>query len=283
MKPLFSQRNGYSKVSDVIIRERMTPEIQNAICNCYDWFESEVANTSFPEGYLRMEEHLWMQFLNLRKVDFHYGFNYSHTTVLTKYIVDPNNPWYKKLDIVEESIDFLSRMPKYHTVFHDMVNALVKALNSEFSRLNFAYRIINLQVVEVNSEEEIKSIEQALASNKDNIREHLSKAMELCSIRPVGDYRNSIKESISAVEALCREKTGENTLGKALNHLEKKGIVIPGLLKSAFDKLYAYTNQEDTGIRHALMDDEGTYTPTADEAIFMLVSCSAFINYLRKK
>lgn len=100
---------------------------------------------------------------------------------------------------------------------------------------------------------------------------------------PVGDYHNSIKESISAVEALCRGKTGENTLGKALNQLEKKRVVIPKLLKTAFEKLYAYTNQEDTGIRHSLMDDDGTYTPIADEAIFMLVSCSAFVNYLRKK
>ena len=283
MKPLFSQRNGYTKVDDVIIRERMTEEIQNAICNCYDWFESVIDDTSFPEGYLKMEEHLWMQFLNLRKVNFHYGYNYSHTTVLTKFIVDPNNPWYRKLDIIEDSIGFLSRTPEYHTEFHNIVKALVRALNSEFSRLNFAYRIINLQVVEVTSESEVKSIEQALANSKGNIKEHLSNALKLCSIRPVGDYRNSIKESISAVEALCREKTGENTLGKALNQLEKKGIIIPSLLKSAFEKLYAYTNQEDTGIRHALMDDDGTYTPAADEAIFMLVSCSAFVNYLRKK
>ena len=33
---LFSERYGYTKPSDVIIRERITPEIQNAICNCYD-------------------------------------------------------------------------------------------------------------------------------------------------------------------------------------------------------------------------------------------------------
>ena len=31
------------------------------------------------------------------------------------------------------------------------------------------------------------------------------------------------------------------------------------------------------------MDDEGTYTPSADEALFMLVSCCSFINYLNKK
>ena len=60
MHPLFSQRNGYTKVDDVIIRERMTEEIQNAICNCYDWFESVIDDTSFSEGYLKMEEHLWM-------------------------------------------------------------------------------------------------------------------------------------------------------------------------------------------------------------------------------
>ena len=33
---LFSERYGYTKASDVIIREKITPEIQNAICSCYD-------------------------------------------------------------------------------------------------------------------------------------------------------------------------------------------------------------------------------------------------------
>lgn len=32
----FSERNGYEKPSEVIIRERITPEIQNAICTYYD-------------------------------------------------------------------------------------------------------------------------------------------------------------------------------------------------------------------------------------------------------
>ena len=112
---------------------------------------------------------------------------------------------------------------------------------------------------------------------------HLSKALELYAFRPEGDYCNSIKESISAVEAYCREKTGENNLGDALKKLEKVGVVIPNVLRTAFEKLYAYTNQPTTGIRHALMDSSGTYVPKAEEALFMLVSCSAFINYLNKK
>ena len=95
------------------------------------------------------------------------------------------------------------------------------------------------------------------------------------------DYRNSIKESISAVECVCREITSESTLDRALKNLENKGVVLNPRMKDGLKNLYFYTNDGSTGIRHALMDDANA--PTADEAIFMLVSCSAFVNYLMKK
>ena len=85
------------------------------------------------------------------------------------------------------------------------------------------------------------------------------------------------------MEALCRELTNTNTLGKALNVLKTKGVSIPEVLLTAFDKLYAYTNSQETGIRHALMDADAIYAPSAEEALFMLVTCSAFINYLTAK
>ena len=137
------------------------------------------------------------------------------------------------------------------------------------------------KVAPITSEEEIKAIEKALDGSKNNIEMHLSKALKLFSDREQPDYRNSIKESISAVEVLCRELTGESTLGNALKKLESRGIAIQSQLKEAFIKLYAYTNQPNTGIRHSLMDDDATYHPSYNEAYFMLVSCSAFINYLR--
>ena len=80
---------------------------------------------------------------------------------------------------------------------------------------------------------------------------------------------------------MCRDITGESTLGDSLKNLEKKGVKIPATLKSGFDKLYAYTNDKKAGIRHALMDD--TYVPQYEEAKFMLVSCSAFVNYIQEK
>ena len=233
---LFSERYNYTKPSDVIIREKITPEIQNAICSCYD----------------RLQEH-------------------------TFFLEDENNPWYKKLDLVEFTIKYLHDRNLY------ISQSFVRLLNHEFERLNFAYRVVDKEIVEITSKEELEAIEVSMHDSPNNIKMHLSKALELFAQRPVGDYRNSIKESISAVEVYCREITGENCLGKALNKMNSKGLVIPSTLKVAFDKLYAYTNQPDTGIRHALMDEDGTYTPASEEALFMLVSCSSFINYLNKK
>lgn len=69
------------------------------------------------------------------------------------------------------------------------------------------------------------------------------------------------------------------TLGKALSEVEKKHS-LHGALKTAFSAIYGYTS-DSSGIRHALLE-----TDTAvgfEDAKFMLVSCSAFINYLKYK
>ena len=278
---MFSKRYGYSSINEVVLREQMTHEIENAICNCFDDFRYRVnnyPNYSTTDILFLMEGYLWRYFLNKRMSSFT-----SYTNVFSAFILECNNKWYRKLDIIEYALAYLDSLTDQNSFLKSEIDILTKSLNYEFNRLNYAYRIIDNQFIEVTSEEEITSIQKAIDDCKDTVREHLKKAIELCSKRPVGDYRNSIKESISAVEVICRKKTGEDTLGKALKHLEKNGIAIPNMLKSAFEKLYAYTNNEETGIRHALMDDDGSYTPGSDEALFMLVSCSAFINYLNKK
>lgn len=272
---LFSERYGYIKPSKVIIRERITPEIQNVICSCFDRLQSKLG-----ADYFRLETRVWTHFLNNRELDIidQYGFR---KVVSTNFILDKSIEWYRKLDLVE----FVTKLASYPQCyfFISATEGFINDLNSEFARLNFAYRIVNQEIVEITSEEEILAVETALAVSGTTVSHHLNEALKLISQRPNPDCRNSIKESISAVEAFCREKTGENTLGKALDKLESNGIVIHKMLKDAIEKLYAYTNQKDTGIRHALMEDDGKYVPSLDEAIFMLVSASAFINYLKKK
>lgn len=111
--------------------------------------------------------------------------------------------------------------------------------------------------------------------------EHLSKANKFLADRENPDYENSIKESISAVEAICEIITGikgkEATLGNMLKKLETNGVKIHQGLKTAFNILYGYTSDAN-GIRHA--GDIGGKSSTFEEAKFMLVACSAFVNYL---
>jgi hypothetical protein len=78
------------------------------------------------------------------------------------------------------------------------------------------------------------------------------------------------------VQAITGEECAE--LGKALRVIEEKVSIHPAL-KSAFSKLYGYTSDE-SGIRHAMLD---ATSPDSEDAIYMLVSCSAFVNYLMVK
>jgi hypothetical protein len=123
-------------------------------------------------------------------------------------------------------------------------------------------------------------IEQALNEARGPDQTHLRRALELLSNRESPDYRNSIKESISAVESLAAGIAGaeKGTLGQLIMKLEV-GIGLHPALKAAFSNLYGYTSDEG-GIRHALMEN---VTIRFDDAKFFLVVCSAFINYVKAK
>lgn len=273
----FSERYGYKPFSEEIILGRITPELQNALCSCFDRLDSYMYShklSHFP--FFQMQEHLWTKFHNKRKNDFD-----QRNNVVCNYISSPDVKWFDKFDIIEEALYYLSIQKKHLYQGKQYFVSLKDDLNEEFERLNAGYRVVDRYITDIINKEEIDSVTTAIAENEDSVKEHLQKAIMHYSRRPEADYRNSIKESISAVEAYCRKKTGENTLGKALKHLEDAGIEVPQMLKIAFEKLYAYANDGDTGIRHALI--EGDSIPTNAEALFMLVSCSAFINYMNMR
>jgi hypothetical protein len=281
---LFSERYGYTKPAEVLIREEITEEIENALCSCYDMLEDYVRKhlAYKDETYKEMELFLWTNFLNKRRNDFYSDFGF-HKTVATNVLKEKKFPWYQKLNMVEMSVKWLYERSENYQRLVSALQSFTALINHEFERLNYAYRFVDKEIVEITSKEEIVSIEQAIKGSENNVKLHLQTALGLLAKKPSGDYRNSIKESISAVEAVCRELTAKSTLGDALNELEKAGVVIPKVMKLGFDKLYGYTNNKETGIRHALMDNDGSYIPSSDEAVFMLVSCSAFINYLYAK
>ena len=159
------------------------------------------------------------------------------------------------------------------------LSELYKILNYIFEMEYVGYRFVDGRIAPITDENEIASIEDACKSKFAGPRVHIKKAVGFIADRERKDYKNCIKESISAVESICsiivNQKKG--TLGDALKDLKKNGLKIHGSLEAAFSKLYGYTNDEK-GIRHA----EGMFENdvTFEEAKFMLVSCSAFVNYL---
>jgi len=151
-------------------------------------------------------------------------------------------------------------------------------LESELS----AYRFVGGKITQITSLEEISEVEEALNISKPfkAVSIHIKRALALFSDKKSPDYRNSIKESISAVEAVCKliVKKERPNLGQALKILENE-IGLHPALKKAFNNLYGYTS-DAKGIRHALLEEAELYS---EDAKFMLISCSAFVNYLVSK
>lgn len=178
--------------------------------------------------------------------------------------------WYEVYDFVE----FVSAYGS-----EERRDEFIKVCNTFLERENAGYRFVDGKIIEISSSDEISEIESAIAKSTPyyGVRQHLSSAISLLSDKEKPDYRNSIKESISAVEALCKTicKDEGASLGSALKILEKRRVLHPAL-KSAFSSLYGYTNDAD-GIRHALMEESSLSSAAAR---FMLISCSAFINYV---
>ena len=147
---------------------------------------------------------------------------------------------------------------------------------------NQPFQLYKNRVVPLISGLELSELNAALKTPYAPVNKHIAKALNLFSDRKNPDYENSIKESISAVESICRiiaGMKGKVTLGEIFDKLKDNGIEIHGAMRTGFEKLYGYTSNSD-GIRHGGIDF--TNAPEED-ARFMLVSCAAFVNYLVAK
>lgn len=269
---MFSDRYGY-KIDKQILHECVSDTLRIRIWNLfYQWeiqdggLSSERINLAF-QGKQTIEA----------KICDRLGFVVNSSTKglnaqgKIEYYLTKNCEWYEVYDFVEIHLDVLDEEKKVHRT---------KLYNQLFEQEKSGYRIVNGYVEPITNEHEIEIIETALNSPYRSVNEHLQKALELYGDRKNPDYENSIKESISAVEAICCIITGKDaTLNKAIEKLKNAGVHIHPCLERAFVSLYAYTCDEK-GIRHAGID---FVDAPAEDAKYMLVSCSAFINYLIEK
>lgn len=273
----FSQRKGIKPVKSIIQVDSIDEDLRNSLWNVliiFYWKQLEGCRYIYNSDNQEMDSlvnQIWLNYFKkpIDSLKSHWKLIYEE--IKNYFFVCE---WYEVYDFIEYIANEYPEKSKNKRFIH----SCNKMLEREVS----AYRFVETKVTQVTSEVEISEIEEALKPENSlkPVVNHLGQALNLLADRKSPDYRNSIKESILAVEATCQLITGnpKATLGQALGEIEKKVDIHPAL-KSSFTKLYGYTSDAD-GIRHALLEESNL---RFEDAKFILVSCSAFINYLKSK
>jgi hypothetical protein len=202
---------------------------------------------------------------------------------ITGYRSDYLDEWkeyFLRLDYIElfDCVQFIARDDDCPAYFRD---SLEDALDQPYS----PYRLVPNPptVIPAVSEEEATQLkaelDEAFSSGFLGAKAHLRQALDRLN---AGDARSVIREAIHAVESAVRDVAGNPKA--TLSDIFRKSTSVTNIhpaLRIAFEKLYAYTSDEN-GIRHALMDEDDEKVASA-EAIFFLSACAAFVGYLSRK
>jgi len=279
----FSQRMGKKPAFKNIQVESMDEDLKVGLWNAY--LSTFIRSISGYRNYERSDldkyfDYMWQEYFKRPIEQRHVSYDDNLDIIRRAYL---GYNWHEVFNFIEFHINWNYRIISSVNIF-PFIEECNRVLEREFA----AYRVIEKQIVPISNQMEINEVNSAISvgnsffySKYKGVNIHLQTALSKLSDKSNPDYRNSIKESISAVEAICRQLTSENTLGEALKKLEANGLTINPQFKSGIEKFYAYTNSKESGIRHALIEDSNL--PSFDEAKFMLVICSAFINLLISK
>ncbi len=267
----FSRRNGYNQ-NDIqlecasnTLKQRVYARFYKQEYNHYDTTKYDHYTTGIEDMMIEMG--LTYEFPE------NVIYKTNNSEKLKKLIVG-SSEWYIVFDFIEKYLRICNQ---------EKAELMQKEFNHILEDEVSAYRIVDKKVVPITNEMELETIKSAKETEYDAVNNHISKALSLYADRKNPDYENSIKESISAVESICCIITGQTgataTLGKTIKKLKDKEIYIHTAMENAFSSLYGYTSDEN-GIRHGGIDFSNA---PAEDAKFMLVTCSAFVNYLIEK
>ncbi len=292
---LFSERMGYVEPRDLLQLECAGQELRTGIYNTLHDCLGEFSRGSTAEDICKQ---IWTAYWHLPIDSFPRGY-WEFYEKLLGYML--NDEWYVTYDLIEfvyaelgdletPSSDPMAFDPMaFHCMYgypqeqEDYQERFAESINALLETEGSGYRLIEGKVVPITNEIEIASIESCVES-KDatpGASEHVRKALELLSLKPTPDLLNSVKESISAAESAAKAYAPgkSNTLAEAVTALQtKKGL--HKSLAEAWKRMFGYTSDAD-GIRHA-----GSDLPVELDyafARYMLVTCSAFANYLTEE
>ena len=272
----FSQRIGASPQSTPIQVDSMSKELRHSLWN--------LLHNLYEDKYWRSVAACIAQFFRKVPVDELPVYNYECCKWTKEYFY--SLVWYGAYDFIEFIVNNHHKMTVDNYGFTHRIDTerLVKNVNNLLERELSGYRFIEGVLAPISNKEEAEAIQTAVSvaqeSGLSGASLHIRSSIELLGKKPTPDYRNAIKEAISAVESVAKQIVGDDaaTLDGALKALSAKSDVHRSL-SAGFSKLYGYSSDED-GIRHAILDEPNVGFA---EAKYMVVSCSAFVHYLIQK
>lgn len=265
----FSERMGITTNPTTLQVGTMNEELKNSLWNVFDqliWSTKDFMVTKYGDPEMvPFSRRLWFHFYK-KPVDERPHLPHEKLKIIrTKYF---DYEWYQVFDFIEFILSY----------FKERIDIAIY-LNLILEQELAGYRIIEGKVIPITDEQEIAMLDEALKDTQfEGVGAHLKRALELLGDRQNPDYRNSIKESISAVEGMAKiiAAKPKATLSDALKILEKSGKLHTSL-KKGWESLYNYTSDGD-GIRHAMLDEPNL---TVADAKYFLLSCTSFVNYLK--
>ena len=280
----FSDRNGMSPISKEIQSNNINAETRIVLYNVLknameiqinsqqldrDWITKVIVEKMFNEQYSE------------------YSTNYSDI-IDDLYDIFINEEYHVVLTVIEFICDLLYESRNDYLQRHgddwfyarnyiDMREQMNESFEDEF----VGYRFVDEKIIGITNEEERKLIEESTQTPFEKVNESIVKSITFLSETGNKDYKNSIKESITAVEQLFNILLGKEglTLSNALEQLCQK-ISIDDNLKASIKSLYSFASDAN-GVRHGNNKNNGRIT--FEEAKLILLICSATINYFVSK
>lgn len=281
--PSFSERMGFRQPKRVQVAE-VDSDLQTGLWNALKYYLYKLKNSGDhkAEEYLSSLQFLvWTKYLGQKYDDqprsriYRAGYDEAFWQAIENWYFHHEREWL-------EFYDFLEFIGKFR--FNEQADKhFGENLNRALEYENSAYRFVDGKFAPITNEQELEAVHTAVnppTTALAPVSMHIQQALDLLSDKANPDYRNSMKESICAVESLCKMISGmsDKTLTPALEKTAKE-LGLHEKLREGFKNIYWYTCDE-YGIRHGMKD---TDQPDQEDARFMLIACSAFVNFVTEK
>jgi AbiJ N-terminal domain 4 len=263
----FSQRIGARQPPKSGLEEA-SPELRTALWNV-------LHKPAFPDE----TEHRERALANARAMWSHIGWRIDQVPLLPHQMRAAiaaewfSCRWPEFFDLIEFTARLLATpLPPTRQQWFEMLNRVLVSKGC-------AYRFIAEQLVPLTNTDEATAVATGSESAIPAVAAHIREARRLLPPNTGANPRDSIRESISAVESALRHLTGNAnaTLTEGLAAFETTHGVLHPSLRQGLVTLCGYSSNGE-GARHdPAAEADGA---SGDDAHLMLVACSAFTNHL---